>query len=304
MSDKSTIEWTDATWNVLTGCSIKSPGCARCYAMKLAAGRLRNHASRKGLAEFVNGQAVWTGEVRFNEQWLRDPIKWKEPRDIFVCAHSDLFHEKVADAQLGLIFGVMVDAPWHRYQVLTKRSGRLRRFVENASAALPHVILGVSVENQQYADERREDLRVASQRGWQTFCSYEPALGAVDWETWDFLSWMISGGESGGDSHPTHPDWHRATRDFCASNNIPYLFKQWGSWTVIVDRDKDDPDWRADYTVVNRKPGYRILNLAGGHGFHGERVCLMRHVAKKAAGRLLDGREHNDMPSPISKVAA
>jgi protein gp37 len=307
VAQQSNIEWTDATWNPITGCSLASPGCTHCYAMKLAAGRLRYLPSREGLTKVVNGHPVWTGEVRFNARALEDPIRWKAPRDIFVCAHGDLFHEDVPEQWIARVFDVMIAAPQHRYQVLTKRSSRMRQLMGGPKrhdwwhrhlwqrSTLCHVILGVSVEDQKRADMRREDLRGLAGLGWTTFCSYEPALGPVDWRGWEFLSWMISGGESG--PRPTHPDWHRGTRDWCVAGGVPYLFKQWGSWSVVVDRDRDDPDWRQDYTVSSHNSSnYRILNLAGGFGFHGERVHLMRRVGKKSAGRLLDGREHNDFP--------
>lgn len=298
MADKSAIEWTDATWNPITGCTVISPGCTNCYAMKLAGTRLRNHPTRKGLTQVVNGRSVWTGEVRFNEAWLNQPAQWKSPKEVFVCAHGDLFHESVRVEWLDRIFEVMERADWHIYQVLTKRSERQRKYIEQryAGRAVPaHIWLGVSVENQRYADARRDNLAAVAKLGFITFCSYEPALGMVDWTGWEFLRWLISGGESG--PRPAHPDWFRAARDFCAAHRIAYFHKQNGSWMFIVDRDLQDPDWSADYTVINRKPGYQILNLAGGTGFHGERVHLMRHVGKKAAGRLLDGALHDAMPS-------
>jgi protein gp37 len=310
MADKSNIEWTDATWNPITGCSIASPGCADCYAMKLAGTRLRNHPSRKGLTQVVNGKSVWTGELRFNEKWLRDPVKWREPRGIFVCAHSDLFHPNVPEEWIARTFDVMIEAPQHRYHVLTKRGDRMAALLDGPKthriwhrklwhrSVLPNVILGVSVENQAWADARRPHLARLAACGWATFCSYEPALGAVNFAGWEFLHQLISGGENG--KRPSHPDWHRAARDWCAANNVPFFFKQHGSWTVIVDRERDDPDWRADYAVVNRKPDYRILNLAGGFGFHGERVLLMRRVGKKRAGRVLDGAVHDGAAKPFT----
>lgn len=297
MADHSGIEWTDATWNPITGCTVISPGCTNCYAMKLAGTRLRNHPSRKGLTKVVNAKSVWTGEIRFNETWLNQPAKWKSPKEIFVCAHGDLFHEKVQTDWLDRIFDVMERADWHIYQVLTKRSERQRKYIEQRYAGrLPpaHIWLGVSVENQKYANARRDNLAAVARLGFVTFCSYEPALGPVNWTGWEFLSWLISGGESG--PRPAHPDWFRAARDFCAANDVEFFHKQNGSFTVIVDRDASDPDWRADYGVVNRSPGYQILNLAGGIGFHGERVHLMRRVGKKAAGRHLDGVLHDAMP--------
>lgn len=129
MSDNSKIEWTDATWQPITGCSIASPGCTNCYAMRLAGTRLKDHPSREGLTKCVNGNHVWTGEVRFNEQWLNQPLLWRKPRKIFVCAHGDLFHESVPDGWIDRVFAIMVLARQHTFQVLTKRSRRMSEYI-------------------------------------------------------------------------------------------------------------------------------------------------------------------------------
>ena len=128
MSDNSSIEWTDATWNPVTGCSVVSPGCTNCYAMGLAGTRLRNHPSRAGLTIDTKAGPIWNGEVRLNEQWLTQPLKWKRPRTIFVCAHGDLFHENVPDEWIDRVFAVMALAPQHTFQVLTKRAKRMREY--------------------------------------------------------------------------------------------------------------------------------------------------------------------------------
>lgn len=129
MAESSSIEWTDATWNIVTGCDVVSPGCTNCYAMKLAGTRLKRHPSRKGLTRPSKAGPVWTGEVRFNEGWLDQPLRWKRPRMIFVAAHGDLFHEGVSDDQLDRVFAVMALAPQHTFQVLTKRPERMRDYV-------------------------------------------------------------------------------------------------------------------------------------------------------------------------------
>ena len=193
MSDGTKIEWTDATWNPITGCSRISPGCEHCYAERLAAGRLRNHPSRKGL---TNERGVWNGEVRFNEQWLDQPIRWKKPRMVFVCAHADLFHEHVPTEWIDSVFAVMAMARQHVFQVLTKRPGRMRQYLSEPIGArlgdtvierlercidyryqgflvtwpwahtfderwpLPNVWLGTSVENQVTVNERTLPLRL------------------------------------------------------------------------------------------------------------------------------------------------
>src|SRR5690606_34453266 len=178
MAEQSSIEWTDATWNPITGCSVVSPGCTNCYAMKLAGTRLQRHPSRAGLTIATKAGPVWNGKVRLNEAWLDQPLKWKRPRMIFVCAHGDLFHEDVPDEWIDRVFAVMALAPQHTFQVLTKRAERMRRYMEPHDQRradslgrkvldlgyreplellhwpLPNVWLGVSAEDQTRADER------------------------------------------------------------------------------------------------------------------------------------------------------
>lgn len=130
MADNTKIEWTDATWNPITGCTLVSDGCRNCYAAQLAATRLKHHPSRVGLARLnAEGVAKFTGEVRFNAEWLDQPLRWKKPRMIFVCAHGDLFHESVPDAWIDHVFAVMALAPQHIFQVLTKRPERMRNYL-------------------------------------------------------------------------------------------------------------------------------------------------------------------------------
>jgi protein gp37 len=209
MADHSHIEWTDATWNPITGCSVVSPGCANCYAMTLAGTRLKHHPSRAGLTQASKAGPVWTGEVRFNEAWLDQPLRWRRPRMVFVCAHGDLFHESVPDAWIDKVFAVMALAQHHTFQVLTKRAKRMRQYLSTwpmndmpdrittlacdiaykngrgwqgncgvATRPLPNLWLGVSAERQQEADARIPDLLAtpASVR----FVSLEPLLGPID----------------------------------------------------------------------------------------------------------------------------
>ncbi|MGM5087571.1 phage Gp37/Gp68 family protein [Rhizobium leguminosarum bv. viciae] len=203
MSDGTKIEWTDATWNPITGCAIVSPGCTNCYAMKLAGTRLQHHLSRAGLTKNTKAGPVWTGEVRFNEQWLDEPLRWKRPRMIFVCAHGDLFAEGVPDEWIDKVFAVMALAPQHIFQVLTKRPERMREYLTGGRRGghllvaaqlqfkfpipspapwphmpLPNVWLGVSVEDQKRADERIPILldTPAAIR----WISAEPLLGPLD----------------------------------------------------------------------------------------------------------------------------
>jgi protein gp37 len=375
MADGTHIEWTDATWNPITGCSIVSPGCTNCYAMKLAGTRLKHIPSRKGLTKDTKAGPVWTGEVRLNEEWLDQPLRWKKRRMIFVCAHADLFYEAVPVEWIVKVIAISI-AGWllngHTLQILTKRSARMRvllssaDFWEEVNMAVrdlvrhhydsltiddygpenpcPGLWLGVSVEDQVRADERREPLGALASHGWLTFVSYEPALGQIDWTGWEFLRWMISGGESGKDARPNHPDWHRATRDFAASHSIAYLFKQWGAWkpTSSVDGYWHGPDrnrrgypnsegisWLADGRICFRDftVSQHAVRIRNGKAFNTRAVEVneeaiaeyhrsvddsarlldnplgyqwMYNVGKKAAGRLLDGVEHNGFPERVA----
>jgi protein gp37 len=288
MADGTGIEWTDATWNPITGCMVKSPGCINCYAMTLAGTRLRNHPSRAGLTREVNGHHVWTGEVRFNEEWLDQPIRWTRPRDIFVVAHGDLAYEKVPDEWIGKIFHVMRMTEQHRFKVLTKRPDRLARFLARSIQTYSNVWIGTSVERQQEATERVGHLATIAAMGWNTWVSFEPALGPVDWSGWEFIRWMVSGGESGPDSRPTHPDWHRATRDWCAANSIPYFFKQWGSWLPGENNGVLLAQWQdgTEGSHIHEKAEWRHFGTPGDLG------AFALRIGKKAAGASLDGREH------------
>jgi protein gp37 len=135
MAENSHIEWTDATWNPITGCTIISAGCANCYAMQLAGTRLKDHPSRAGLTrQNATGHHIWTGETRLNEQWLSQPLQWKRPRRIFVCAHGDLFHESVPDVWIDKVFAVMALARHHTFQVLTKRPERMARYMSGSGS--------------------------------------------------------------------------------------------------------------------------------------------------------------------------
>ncbi|MGV1867182.1 MULTISPECIES: DUF5131 family protein [unclassified Rhizobium] len=217
MADKTHIEWTDATWNPITGCSVVGPGCKHCYAMKLAGTRLKNHPSRSGLTIDTKAGPVWTGEVRFNPQWLDQPLRWRSPRMIFVCAHSDLFHTDVPDEWIDKVFAVMALAPHHIFQVLTKRPERMRAYIRDDATygrilraadelravdpALgnipisnpqhagfwPQLWLGVSVEDQPHADERIPVLLdTPAAVHW---ISAEPLLGALDVRAFIANSW-------------------------------------------------------------------------------------------------------------------
>jgi protein gp37 len=317
MAERSTIEWTDATWNPITGCSIVSPGCTNCYAMRLAGTRLRNHPSRKGLTEVRSDRIVWNGKVRLNRNWLYQPIEWKKPRRIFVCAHGDLFAEGVGDEWILDVFTVMAIAGHHTFQVLTKRPARMAEFLsrrdlldeiyanwstfsgsprEVYSWPLHNVWVGVSAERHKEWDARKWHL--ANTPAKARFVSFEPLLGPiVEPNLSAYVNQAIVGGESGPDARPLHPDWVRSLRDQSLSANVAFFFKQWGAWSQVYDREVEDPDWRRCDIVLRDTPRGQWLNLAGGQGFHGERVVRVDNVGKKAAGRSLDGRTHDEFPT-------
>jgi protein gp37 len=385
MSDKSAIEWTDATWNPTRGCTKISPGCARCYAETFAE-RFRGVAGNPYERGF---------DPRLVPEKLHEPLKWRKPRRIFVNSMSDLFHEDFPDEYIDQVFAVMGVAHWHTFQVLTKRADRMAAYfaetwqvpaqpaaraydidilerpahVENRwdrinracddipsevlgdhcwdgedsligrpawpRAPYPNVWLGVSVENQKYADARIPHLlkTPAAVR----FLSCEPLIGPVDLtqfltdepsftintlarfyrtpdgkasefnsdgdgKTYDRvvknplpLHWVIVGGESGHGARPMHPDWARSIRDQCQAAGVPMLFKQWGAWAPVGG---DTP---------------RGLKLIHAHARGGHTPAISRHepgcpcdgmpsdvpmvlAGKKAAGRLLDGRTWDEFP--------
>lgn len=319
MAEHSKIEWTEATWNPVTGCSIVSPGCTNCYAMKLAGTRLRHHPSREGLTTMTKAGPVWNGKVRLNRQWIGQPLDWKRPRRIFVCAHGDLFHEDVPDDWILDVFTVMAIAGNHTFQVLTKRPDRACDFLsvpdrlediyanwytytgkpaEVWSWPLHNVWIGASAEDQARYDSRRRwlDETPAAVRFW----SLEPLLGPIDMKI-QFVKphWVICGGESGPGARPMHPDWARSLRDQCAAAGVPYFFKQWGAWAPVPVRQDlpGNPQMVRQGDCFVSQDGRAMHVLDGSLSSPLEGMgSPMRLIGKNAAGRLLDGVEHNGMP--------
>ncbi|VFU07882.1 DUF5131 family protein [Methylocella tundrae] len=369
MGDKSKIEWTDASWTPIRAssqdgdgwhCEHVSEGCRNCYSERM------NLRLGSGLA-FKPGNLSIV-DLFLDERILLQPLRWKKPRRIFVCSMTDIFADFVKDEWIDRIFAIMALCPQHTFQVLTKRSARMRAYISEvhetwckrgppapgseriyeaalaitgaewlpetpAEWPIKNCWLGVSAEDQKNANARIPDLRATPAA--VRFVSIEPMLGPIDLDStlggtlWiggqrgcdgmhrgigtpecprqlhhhhderckRGLDWVICGGESGPNARPMHPDWARAIRDQCAAAGVPFFFKQWGEWETSLDRDHDDPDWRADYTYdyVNHGKS-KWLNRDGGCGFHGDRFHVMRRVGKRAASRLLDGREHNEFP--------
>jgi protein gp37 len=225
MATNSPIEWTEATWNPIVGCTIISPGCTNCYAMRMAA-RLEAMGQPKysDVTRKTGGRAKWNGHINFDYASLELPKTWKRGRIIFVNSMSDLFHEAVPLEFIKHVFATMLAAPQHTYQVLTKRAER----VEELSQHLPwpdHIWLGVSVENEDYI-YRIDHLRRTNAA--VKFLSLEPLLGPLDALNLTGIDWAIAGGESGPKARPMKVEWVRSIRDQCIEANVAFHFKQWG----------------------------------------------------------------------------
>lgn len=315
------IEWAEETWNPITGCTPVSEGCANCYAKRMA----KRLAGRHGYP------ADDPFRVTFHKDRLGQPSKWRKPRMVFVCSMGDLFHEDVLDEWLHRIFYHMtLFYREHTFLLLTKRPERMRDYIlgeipvpdaggvikhkgEPQDGLFDHIWLGVTAENQEQADKRIPILlqTPAAVR----FVSVEPMLGPVDlsnyapfcWkpitdeemaivrQTYPFgipanslnakfarmrLGWVICGGEIGPGARPMHPDWARSLRDQCKNADVPFFFKHWGEWEQLKLTKPID--------VFDKHAGRHITMIPDEKTF--------RRVGKKAAGRLLDGIKHNEMP--------
>lgn len=283
MGDKSRIEWTDATWNPVTGCHhAGTPACDNCYARSMA-----KRLQAMGQANYKDGFAV-----RQHRHMLEVPTRWSRPRKVFVVSMGDLFHGRVSDGFIAAVFGVMAACPRHQFQVLTKRPERAKQWFDSLAAVaesrgetptelcakkslavhcfnnsteflmaaidrpwpLANVWFGVTGETQRAAHERTDILRTipAAVR----FVSFEPLLGHITGIDWTGIHWAIVGGESGPGARPMNPRWARDLRDQCEAAGVPLLFKQWGEWNEDGQR-----------------------------------------VGKKVAGRMLDGKVHDEYPT-------
>ncbi len=267
MATNSTIEWTETTWNPVTGCAKISPGCDHCYAIR-EAHRLAgnpNAAVRRaygGTTLRLNGRTNWSGVLQTIDERLEQPFRWRKPRRIFVNSMSDLFHEDVPVSFIRAVADVMKTAHWHTYQVLTKRPERMRAFLDSdldVHAQLEHIWWGVSVENRRHGLPRIDELRES--RAAVRFLSIEPLLEDLGLIDLDGIHWVIVGGESGPGARPMQPAWVESIRDQCKAANVPFFFKQWGTY--------------------------------------GPRDGRIERLGKRAAGRLLDGRTWDEFPKAI-----
>lgn len=319
MSERTSIEWTDASWNPVTGCTQVSPGCDHCYAETFAE-RWRGtpgHYFEQGF------------DVTLRPDKLSLPLRWRKPRRIFVNSMSDLFHQDIPDDYIARVFAVMAATPQHTYQLLTKRHGRMRSLIggsdgsghrlleattdeETARALydapwpLPNVWLGVSVEDQKTADLRIPVLLATPAA--VRWLSCEPLLGHVDLARFlhwrpigenladapmpphmaqavglPALHWVVAGGESGSGARPMHPDWARSLRDQCLTAGVPFFLKQWGEWAPNGQRGIG---WISDRERLVGDP----------LDDYGHREVIER-IGKKSAGRELDGRTWDQYPT-------
>ena len=323
MADGTKIEWTDATWNVVNGCSVVSPGCKHCYAMRLAGTRLRNVESREGLTVDTKAGPVWNGTTRFNDKVLLDPIRWKRPRRIFVCAHGDLFHDSVPDAWIDRVFAVMALAPQHQFQVLTKRAERMRAHLArpmdrrignivmdlreahrnrtgknlgwidpltiDGQHVLPNVWLGVSAENQHWLMDRAPHLveTPAAVR----FISYEPALSAIDVEP--FVLPVRQWSNMWANNYPYDYPKHRVDWIICGGENGHRpMYPDWAR--SVRDQCAQGgvafffKQWGSYLPAGQVDANGRLWNPACGSSLR---------AVKSLTGRLLDGVTHDGMPA-------
>ncbi|SRR6266567_3872385 len=230
MGQKSSIEWTESTWNPLTGCTKISPGCKHCYAERMA---LRLQAMRQ--ANYVNGFTL-----TLHEEALELPLRWKKPQTIFVNSMSDMFHANVPRDFILRVFDVMRRAYWHRFQVLTKRADRLSDLSEHLPWA-GNIWMGVSVEDElhTYRIEHLRDTGAAIK-----FLSLEPLLGPLDNLHLEGIDWVIAGGESGPGARPMNSEWVVSIRNQCLEANVPFFFKQWGGvWKKKFGRTLEGRTW-------------------------------------------------------------
>jgi protein gp37 len=245
---RTSIEWTDATWNPVAGCTVISPGCTNCYAMRMAA-RLdaMGAAKYQNLTRKTGNRWVWTGAVRLDRATLVQPYSWRKPRRIFVNSMSDLFHPDVPSDFVVQIWKVMSEASQHTYQILTKRPERMAELT-SFLPLLKNVWLGTSVENSEYL-QRLDHLRRT--RAAVRFVSFEPLLGRVRAVDLSGIKWAIVGGESGPRARPMQREWVEEIEVACRAAGTAFFFKQWGG----VRKDRTGRTFKGD--IFDEMPAAR-----------------------------------------------
>jgi len=316
MADNSKIEWTDATWNPVVGCSKVSAGCEHCYAERMAA-RLARMGKVAHYRDVAYG-GEWTGRIEVAGQsvWAK-PLQWQKPRVIFVTSMGDLFYacEQHMPQVVDRVFMTAAAAPQHQFVLLTKRPAAAEQyFMERITAfdtghwPLQNVWIGATVENQAVVAQRIEPLLRIGDMGWRIWVSCEPLLGPVFGDglypdtSWSRLSGVVVGGESGPGARPMHPDWARGIRDHCGQTGTPFFFKQWGEWLsgcfftdTIHAHDSQNPELGSRFPCMDWDEDGKAFET-GSSWMDDLSEHAVYHVGKRRAGRLLDGREHNDLP--------
>jgi len=234
MADNSSIEWTEATWNPVTGCTKISAGCDNCYAARFSE-RFRG----------VLGHPFESGfDLQLRPDRLEQPLSWRRPKMIFVNSMSDLFHKEIPLAFIDRVFDTMERAPWHTFQVLTKRSSRLRDYVNKRypdKLAPPYIWLGASVED---GTKKSRVRHIQQTNATVRFLSVEPLIGPIGEVDLSGIHWVIVGGESGPRARPMLPEWAQEVRDQCKATKVPFFFKQWGGRTPKAGgRLLDGKEW-------------------------------------------------------------
>jgi protein gp37 len=246
MGTKTGIEWTDATWNPMTGCTKISAGCDHCYAYTLSQTKTRDvYLRHLPVKDTVENRAE-PFAPRFWDERLDQPLRWREPKRVFVNSMSDVFHAHFSLAQIQRVFEVMVHAPHHQFQVLTKRPERALRLADELPWA-PNIWIGTSIEDMRVA-KRADALRGISAAAVR-FVSAEPLLGPLDELDLSGIEWVIGGGESGPGHRPVDPLWATGLRDNCQRSGVAFFWKQWGGHTPKSGgRDLDGETW-SEYPV-------------------------------------------------------
>jgi protein gp37 len=305
--DKTKISWADSTWTVVVGCDKVSAGCANCYAVREARRMEANpnekvsHVYSNLVQVQSNGLLNWTGTIKTLPERLDQPGKWREPRAIFVCSQSDLFHRDVPGEFIGRVFEVMRTHAHHTYYVLTKRPERFLQLLEQPpvglegfnQASFPNVIVGVSAENQAAAEERLPLLGEIPLDPSHLFVSAEPLIGPLDLSEWIHrIGWVIVGGESGKRARPMHPSWALSLRDQCIEADIAFHFKQWGEWTS--ERPLTLP-------IMVTEQGTRLYRIGRDLTRTTYKTCTLLgntlyRVGRRMTGRILDNQYWNARP--------
>lgn len=303
MAENSAIEWTDTTWNPLSGCTRASPGCDHCYAavmalrlQRMAEADLATERDPGGKRKYMgvatrtpSGRVAFNGTINLDDrdEALNEPFTWTKPRRVFVNSMSDLFHKDVPSSFIRRVFEVMAATPRHTYQVLTKRPERMAEWTaRNCPAGVPlNVWVGTSIESDDYVGRADALRQVRRMRGGVRFISAEPLLGPLPSLDLAGIHWLIVGGESGHGARPMHPDWARDLRDRATAAGVKFFFKQWGAWVpygyIGSLQDEAADRWDGDWTrcAIRNEHGMQFVR-----------------VGKKAAGRVLDGRTWDEAP--------